>query len=110
MMFKHLEKILNEIPILIVPEIKVQRGNKILTAEGMAIQKQREDGSVMKYTALNYQCDDMVRGLLHESIHHYDVGASEWYIEQVENICWEKSQYRKLCQGKIVELCGRFNL
>lgn len=110
MMYKDLETILKEIPILLAPTISITRGNNNLIAEGMAIQKSRKDGSIMKYTVLNYQCDDIARGLLHESIHHYYGGTDEWYVEQVENKYWQDLKYRKLCQDKIVELCGRFEL
>ena len=109
-MFKHLEKIIKEIPILLVTSIEISRGDKVCTAEGMAVQRTREDGSILKYTALNYNCDDIAKGLLHESIHHYYGGTDEWYVEQLENIYWEKLEYRKLCQDKIVELCERFDL
>ena len=110
MMHNDLKTILKEIPILLVPEISMIRGNKILTAEGMAIQKTKKDGSVMKYTALNYNCDDIAKGLLHESIHHYYGGTDEWYVEQLENIYWKEPKYRKLCQDKIVEMCGEYDL
>ena len=110
MMHNDLKTILKEIPILLVPEISMIRGNKILTAEGMAIQKTRKDGSVMKYTVINYNCDDAARGLLHESIHHYYGGTDEWYVEQLENIYWQVPEYRKSCQNKIVEMCGEYDL
>lgn len=110
MMFKDLVKILKDVPILLTPEISMTRGGKSYTAEGMAVQKAREDGSVMKYTALNYNCDDIARGLLHESIHHWYGGTDEWYVEQVEKIYWEKPEYKALCQRKIVRLLGLENL
>lgn len=110
MMHKDLTKILKEIPILMVPVIAVQRNSGTWTAEGMAIQKMRDDGSVMKYTVINYNCDDVARGLLHESIHHYYGGTDEWYVKQVENLMWKKSEFRKPCQNKIIELCGEYKL
>ena len=105
-MFKGLKKILEEVPILLVPAISVIRGDKIYTAEGMAIQRAREDGSVMKYTALNYNCDDMVKGLLHETLHHYYPTAIEKDVEIFTEYLWnEKNQYyRKIFQNKIVGL------
>jgi len=110
MMLKDLEKILKEIPILMAPVIAVQRNEGTWTAEGMAIQRTRDDGSVMKYTVINYNCDDAARGLLHESIHHYNGGTDEWYVKQVENLLWKKPEFRKLCQNKIVEMCERYDL
>ena len=105
-MFKDLEKILKEVPILLVPTISITRGNEILTAEGMAVRREREDGSVLRYTVLNYNCDDIVKGLLHETLHHYYPTAIEKDIEIFTDYLWnEKNQYyRKTFQNKIVGL------
>lgn len=110
MMFKDLARILKDIPILFEPNLKGLDKGVMRTAEGVAVQRIDEDGFVMKYTVINYRCDDMVRTLLHESIHHYYGGTNEWYVEQLEKKYWDEPKYRKLCQEKIVELCGRWNL
>ena len=108
-MIKDLNTILNEIPILMSPYLKgVDRG-MLRTAEGVAVQRQK-NGKTLKYTVLNYNCDDLAKGLLHESIHHYDIQADEWYVKQVENLLWDKPQFRRSCQNKIVEMCERYDL
>ena len=110
MMIEDLEKILNEVPILMSNYLKGYDKGELRTAEGMVIQKLRDDGSIMKYTVINYNCDNMAKTLLHESIHHYYGGTDEWYVEQVEKLIWKLPEHRKLCQDKIVELCGRYDL
>ena len=110
MLIEQLETILKEIPILMTPVIAVERNNEIWTAAGMAIQRTRDDKTILKYTVINYDCDDIAKTLLHESIHHYYGGTDEWYVEQIENLLWDKPEFRKSCQNKIVELCERFDL
>lgn len=105
-----LTKILKEIPILLTPILSFVRGNKYYKGESMIIKKTRKDGTIMQYTVLNYNCDDIVKGLLHESIHHFYELAEEQFADELTDILFKDESYMRQCQRKIVELCGRFDL
>lgn len=109
---KDLKKVLDEIPILLVDACFINHLsiNDDVVA-GMAIQKRRPNGSILKYTVMNENCDDLVYTLLHESLHHhYKKATSEEFIGYLTNHYWGDIQQRKLCQNKIVELCEEYNL
>ena len=109
-MFKDLKTILEEIPILLVPQIEIRNGKDLWIAEGMAVKKTQKDQTILNYTILNYNCDDMAKGLLHESLHHYYPTAEEIDIDIFTELLWKKREYQKLFQGKIIEILGDYDL
>lgn len=111
---KDLKKILKEVPILLVDGIFLEKNRtwrkEYYQAAGMAVCRERDDGTLMRYTVLDYSCDDMANGLLHESIHHHYKGTNEQFVVEMTELLWKDQAYRKPCQDKIVELCDRWNL
>ena len=63
MIFKDLENLLEEIPILLVPKIEVPLDFTYIFIEGMAISKTKPNQEVLKCTILNYHCDNIANGL-----------------------------------------------
>lgn len=110
MMFNNLELILDEVPILLVPQIEIRNGSKIWIAEGMSVKKTRKFKSDLTYTILNYNCDNLTECLLHETLHHYYPTSEETDIEIFTEMLWQKREYKKLFQNKIVEILGDYNL
>lgn len=108
-MFKDLEKISKEIQILLVPQIEIRNGKDIWIAEGMAVQKTKKD-KIINYTILNYNCDDIAKGLLHETMHHYYPTAEEIDIKIFTDLLWKKPDYKSLFQDKIVKILGDYDL
>ena len=105
-----LEKILKEIPILLVNGIIFQRDEVTYQCLGLAVKHMKDNGKIIQYTVLDYNCDDLANGLLHESLHHYHQGTTEQLIEDLTDYLWDEKEYKKLCQKKIVELCDRWGL
>lgn len=110
---KTLKKVLDEVPILMVDACFI---NNLSTTEfalrGMAVRREREDGSYLRYTILNKDCDDVGYTLLHESTHHIykHKRFSEEVIENLTDYYWGNRVFRKLCQNRIVELHEKYNL
>ena len=106
-MFKDLEKILKEVPILLWDRIVWRKGNDYYEAEAIAVSRKKNN---KRYTIMNYNCDNMAQVLLHETLHHYYPKAQETDIEIFTDLLWKKPDYRKLFQNKIVEKLGEYDL
>lgn len=107
---KDLSRILEEIPILLVDGIFWHDKKYIYKSKAVAISRKRKDGSLLRYTILNYTCDNLAQNLLHESIHHICSEYHDTTVEALTDYFWDELNYRKICQNKIVELLGRMNL
>lgn len=102
-----LTKILKEIPIILKDRI-VWRTSKdsYFEAEAIALKNNKLN---LRYTIMNYNCDNLAQTLLHESLHHHYPEFPEKTIEKLTNIYW-KSEHRKLVQNKLIEKLGEYDL
>jgi len=124
---EELEKMLEEILILLVNNSEIKRG--ILKKYGMdySILDMLENNTIcgitietekLKYIVLNHECcDNLVYNLMHEKVHYSNPTIEPKFPEPETGLVdiiaqryWDTKEYRKIFQNKIVELCGRWNL
>ena len=106
MFIKDLQKILEEIPIILKNRIVWKAKDGYYEAEAIALKNNK---TKLRYTIMNYNCDHLAETLLHESLHHHSPRHSDDTIDLLTNFYW-KNKHRKLCQNKIVEVLGKYDL
>lgn len=88
-----------------VDGIVFERRDAYYEAAGVAVNRIKNNGTIMRYTALDYNCDNLAHGLLHETLHHYFGGdMDEQFIMEMTDVLWVDKRYKKMFVKKIVEL------
>lgn len=101
---KGFEKILNEYPILLVNAIYFHRDGVSYQATALAVNREREDGTKLRYTVIDRTCDNLAKTLLHETLHHRFEGWDEEKIKRLTDVFWNSRKYRKMFVDKLVSI------
>lgn len=104
---RDLKNILKNVPIILQDKIVWKDEDGFYEAESLSL---RHKKGYDRLTILNYNCDDLAKTLLYESLHHDRPLAEEEEIEDFTDFLWERPEHRKMFQDKIVQKLGEYNL
>ena len=104
---RDLKNVLKNVPIVLKNRIMWKSEDGYYEAEAIAIRQKK--GS-MRYTIMNYNCDNLAQVLLHETLHHCRPTAEESEIENFTDFLWRRPKHRKIFQDKIVKVLGDYDL
>lgn len=107
MFLERLEKIMEEVPVLLVDGILFSDKLNQYISKGVAV-KNHKTG--LRYTVLDVSCDDLANTLLHESLHHYLPNQKEESIEELTAQFWDDEYYRNRARNRLIDVLSGYNL
>ena len=98
---------MKNVPIILQDKIVWKDEDGFYESESLSLRYKK---GYDRLTILNYNCDNLAKTLLYESLNHDRPTAEENEIKDFTDFFWRKPEHRKMFQDKIVKVLSDYDL